>query len=111
VLAAVDAGLDEGRDPSELGDEAREGLEVVGEKIDCGDFFLMEPTRAAQIFQATAEILNLAIQEKYGGVSTKGVVLIGTVAGDIHDLGKSICQDPDRVSRRGGGGPWGGPSR
>lgn len=92
VLAAVNAGLDSGRDPLDLVDEARQGLEEVGEKFDCGDFFLMELMRAAQIFQAAAEILNPAIQEAYGGVETKGVVLLGTVAGDIHDLGKNIVK-------------------
>lgn len=92
VLAAVTDGLEAGRDPLELVDEAREGLEEVGEKFECGDFFLMELMRAAQIFKAAAEILNPAIQEKYGGVSTKGKVLIGTVAGDIHDLGKNIVK-------------------
>jgi 5-methyltetrahydrofolate--homocysteine methyltransferase len=92
ALAAVEAGLAAGRDPLELVDEAREGLEEVGEKFDCGDFFLMELMRAAQIFQAAAEILNPAIQEAYGGVETVGVVLLGTVAGDIHDLGKNIVK-------------------
>jgi methanogenic corrinoid protein MtbC1 len=92
VLAAVKEGLASGVDPLKLVDEAREGLEVVGDKFDQGEYFLMELMRAAQIFQAAAEILNPEIREKYGGVSTKGKVLIGTVAGDIHDLGKNIVK-------------------
>jgi methanogenic corrinoid protein MtbC1 len=92
VLNAVDEGLAAGRDPLELVDDARKGLEEVGEKFDCGEFFLMELMRAAQIFQAAAQILNPAIQETYGGVETKGLVLLGTVAGDIHDLGKNIVK-------------------
>jgi len=92
VLAAVKEGLASGVDPLKLVDEARDGLEVVGDKFDQGEYFLMELMRAAQIFQAAAEILNPEIREKYGGVSTKGKVLIGTVAGDIHDLGKNIVK-------------------
>jgi len=92
VLAAVKEGLASGVDPLKMVDEARDGLEVVGDKFDQGEYFLMELMRAAQIFQAAAEILNPEIREKYGGVSTKGKVLIGTVAGDIHDLGKNIVK-------------------
>jgi dimethylamine corrinoid protein len=92
VLEVVNADLGGGRDPLELVDEAREGLESVGEKFDKGEFFLMELMRAAQIFQAAAEILNPAIKEKYGKVESKGKVLMGTVAGDIHDLGKNIVK-------------------
>jgi methanogenic corrinoid protein MtbC1 len=92
VLAVVNEELGKGRDPLELVDEARTGLEEVGEKFDCGEFFLMELMRAAQIFQAAAEILNPVIRETYGGVETKGLVLLGTVAGDIHDLGKNIVK-------------------
>jgi methanogenic corrinoid protein MtbC1 len=92
VLTTVQEGLSAGNDPLELVDQARSGLELVGEKFEQGEFFLMELMRAAQIFMAASEILNPAIQEKYGGVSTKGVVLLGTVAGDIHDLGKNIVK-------------------
>jgi dimethylamine corrinoid protein len=92
VLEVVNSDLGEGRDPLELVDEAREGLEEVGEKFDAGEFFLMELIRAAQIFKAATEIINPAIQERYGGIDSKGKVLVGTVAGDIHDLGKNIVK-------------------
>jgi methanogenic corrinoid protein MtbC1 len=92
VLATVQEGLSAGSDPLELVDQARAGLELVGEKFEQGEFFLMELMRAAQIFMAASDILSPAIQEKYGDVSAKGVVLLGTVAGDIHDLGKNIVK-------------------
>lgn len=92
VLAAVQEEVDAERDPLELVDEARQGLEEVGEKFDRGEYFLMELMRAAQIFQSAAEIINPKIQEQYGSVSSRGKVLLGTVAGDIHDLGKNIVK-------------------
>lgn len=92
VLQAVQDALGAGRDPLELVDEARKGLETVGQKFDSGEYFLMELMRAAQIFQAAAEVLNPAIRKAHGGVRTKGRVLLGTVAGDIHDLGKNIVK-------------------
>ena len=92
ALAATEEALDAGQDPLALVDEARQGLEVVGKKFDSGEFFLMELMRAAQIFQSVADVLNPRIVEAYGGVETTGRVLMGTVAGDIHDLGKNIVK-------------------
>lgn len=90
VLDAVNAGINAGKDPLEIVDEAREGMEEVGQKFESGQFFLMELMRAAQIFEAAAEILNPVIKERYGDVESKGTILLGTVKGDIHDLGKNI---------------------
>jgi methylmalonyl-CoA mutase cobalamin-binding domain/chain len=92
ALAATREALGAGKDPLALVDEARQGLEVVGKKFDSGEFFLMELMRAAQIFQSVADVLNPRIVEAYGGVETTGRVLMGTVAGDIHDLGKNIVK-------------------
>lgn len=92
ALAATEEALEAGTDPLALVDDAREGLEIVGEKFDSGEFFLMELMRAAQIFQSVADVLNPKIVEAYGGVETSGRVVIGTVAGDIHDLGKNIVK-------------------
>jgi methylmalonyl-CoA mutase cobalamin-binding domain/chain len=92
ALADTEEALDAGQDPLALVNEARQGLEVVGKKFDSGEFFLMELMRAAQIFQSVADVLNPRIVEAYGGVETTGRVLMGTVAGDIHDLGKNIVK-------------------
>ncbi len=92
ALAATEEALQSGTDPLAVVDEARIGLEQVGEKYDCGEYFLMELMRAAQIFQAIAKVLNPKIVEAHGGVKTTGKVVIGTVAGDIHDLGKNIVK-------------------
>jgi methanogenic corrinoid protein MtbC1 len=92
ALAATEQALAGGQDPLALVDEAREGMEIVGNKFDCGDYFLMELMRAAQIFQSVANVLNPKIIEIYGGVESGGKVVLGTVSGDIHDLGKNIVK-------------------
>jgi methanogenic corrinoid protein MtbC1 len=92
ALAATEEALATGEDPLALVDDAREGLEVVGARFERGEFFLMELMRAAQIFQSAAEVLNPRIIEVYGGLESGGVVVLGTVAGDIHDLGKNIVK-------------------
>lgn len=92
VLATVREGISAGRDPLELVDEARLGLEEVGRNFERGEFFLVELLRAAQIFQNAAEIFNPKIAEIYGGLKAKGKMVIGTVSGDIHDIGKNIVK-------------------
>jgi len=92
VLKTVEQELAAGKDPLAIVDEARKGLEDVGSKFESGEFFLMELMRAAQIFQSAAALINPRIKERYGVIETKGRVLLGTVAGDIHDLGKNIVK-------------------
>jgi dimethylamine corrinoid protein len=90
VIAAVEEGIKADRDPVEMIEEARKGLEIAGEEFEKGNFFLMELMRAAQIFKAAAALLDPVIKECHGDTQSKGTVLIGTVAGDVHDLGKGI---------------------
>jgi methanogenic corrinoid protein MtbC1 len=92
ALAAVRSALDAGTDPLELVEDGRLGLESVGAQFDRGEVFLMELMRAARIFQSVVEVLNPRIIETHGAVQTHGLVVLGTVAGDIHDLGKNIVK-------------------
>ncbi|MFP4082326.1 MAG: B12-binding domain-containing protein [Candidatus Aminicenantes bacterium] len=90
VLNTVEDYLKAKRDPLEIIEEARKGLERVGEEFEKGHFFLMELMRAAQIFKDASSLITPKIKECYGNASFKGKVLIGTVSGDVHDLGKGI---------------------
>ena len=92
VIEAVQDEIDAGRDPMELIDEARVGLQQVGERFDAGEYYLIELIRASQVFQEAARLINPKLVEAYGTGESRGRVLIGTVAGDIHDLGKSIVK-------------------
>jgi methanogenic corrinoid protein MtbC1 len=92
TTAVVAEELAAGRDPMELIDDARLGLQAVGDKFDAGEYYLVELVRAAQVFQEAAELINPALQARYGSGESRGKVLLGTVAGDIHDLGKSIVK-------------------
>ena len=89
-LQVVKADLDAGRNPLDLIEEAREGLQEVGEEFEKGNLFLMELMRAAQIFKEAAALITPKIKERGRGEELKGKVLIGTVSGDVHDLGKGI---------------------
>jgi methanogenic corrinoid protein MtbC1 len=90
VLLTVQESIVANCDPLELIEEARQGLELVGEKFDRGSYYLMELMWAAQIFEEAAALISPQIAERYGSTTTRGTVLMGTVKGDIHDLGKGI---------------------
>lgn len=66
------------------------GLEIVGEKYENEEIFLPELMMAAQTFQVSMQILEPAIREKGQERTKKGMVVIGTVKGDIHKIGKDI---------------------
>ncbi len=90
VLQVVRDDLEAGRSPLDLIEEAREGLQKVGDEFEKGNLFLMELMRSAQIFKGAAALIGPKIKEHCQGSESKGRVLLGTVSGDVHDLGKGI---------------------
>ncbi|HJW76138.1 MAG TPA: methyltransferase cognate corrinoid protein [Thermoleophilia bacterium] len=64
------------------------GIRELGEKFDLGEVFLPELMLAAEAMEAAMEVCNAALPE--GKSETRGVVVIGTVEGDVHDIGKAI---------------------
>ncbi|OGS41508.1 MAG: hypothetical protein A3K67_07075 [Euryarchaeota archaeon RBG_16_62_10] len=93
LLSSVREELAADRDPLAIVEDARGGLEKVGSEFEKGRYFLMELMWASQIFKDAVQIIGPKIKEKYGVTKSKGRILMGTVKGDIHDLGKSIVRD------------------
>ncbi|MBU2602026.1 MAG: corrinoid protein [Actinobacteria bacterium] len=89
VQAQVKQALDEGRPAQEI---LQEGLvaamDVVGAKMEAEEMFIPEVLRAAKTMEAGLEILKplLAV----GDMRISGTVLVGTVKGDLHDIGKNL---------------------
>ena len=82
--------LDEGVNPKEIIDILRKGVEIVGERFNNKEYFLTELVMAGEIFQQSAKILETAMKEETETSESLGVVVIGTVKGDVHDIGKNI---------------------
>ena len=90
VLASVDA-LIEGPGASraqEAVDAIAAALEIVGRRFQEGEWFLNELVYSGEIAKEAMEKLNPLIASSGG--KSKGVVVVGTVLGDLHDLGKDI---------------------
>ncbi|MEH0020854.1 MAG: corrinoid protein [Desulfobacter sp.] len=64
------------------------GMDIVGEKMENGDMFIPEVLMAAQAMGACVEILKPLLGE--GDTSGNVSVIIGTVKGDLHDIGKNL---------------------
>ncbi|MDP2861830.1 MAG: corrinoid protein [Desulfobacterales bacterium] len=64
------------------------GMDVVGERMEKEDMFIPEVLQAAQIMGAAVEILKPLLGED--SASANGRVVIGTVKGDLHDIGKNL---------------------
>jgi trimethylamine corrinoid protein len=66
------------------------GMAVVGAEFESGDAFLPELLMAAEAFNAAMEILNPEIEAQRKQVTKLGTVLMSTVKGDVHNIGKNI---------------------
>ncbi len=64
------------------------GMDVVGEKMENGDMFIPEVLMAAQAMGSCVEILKPLLAEGEGAAAAS--VVIGTVKGDLHDIGKNL---------------------
>ena len=89
AIKLVKDGLAKGTDANKLLADSREGMELVGKRFGEGEYFLPELVYSAEIFKQIAELLKpkLKAEVKTGKVAK---AIVGTVAGDIHDIGKDI---------------------
>ena len=89
VTAKTQAELDAGTDiEAILNDGLIGAMDEVGERFSAGDLFVPEMLVAAQAMKAGLEILKPHLSA--GQSQSKGTVVIGTVKGDLHDIGKNL---------------------
>ena len=91
VKAAVTKALEEGIPASEiLEDGLLAGMDIIGQKFKNNEVFVPEVLFAARAMNRGVEILRPYLVED--GVETKGTVILGTVKGDMHDIGKNLVR-------------------
>jgi 5-methyltetrahydrofolate--homocysteine methyltransferase len=66
------------------------GLLIVGERYEKGEYFLSELLFAAEIMQEATKLIEPKLTDHESQVSQVGIAIVGTVAGDLHDIGKNI---------------------
>jgi methanogenic corrinoid protein MtbC1 len=83
--------LDAGEDPQGILDAASQAMGVVGQRFDEKEYFLPELIIAGEMMKAIGELVKPKLMAAQpAGANKQGKVLIGTVAGDIHDIGKDV---------------------
>ena len=82
--------LDAGENPQLALDACREAMAIVGDRYDQKEYFLPELIIAGDMLKAIGELVKPKIKGQADGGQVLGKVVIGTVAGDIHDLGKDM---------------------
>ena len=83
--------LEEGKDPLRVLELCREAMDVVGKRFEEGEYFLPELVLAGEMLETIGAVAKPLIRHAPGEEPKKlGKVLIGTVHGDLHDIGKNI---------------------
>ena len=89
ALELVKEMVKSGVEPTAILDAARDAMAIVGQRFEEGTYFLPELMLAGEMLSQVTDILKPELA-KLPEVKRHGKVLIGTVKGDIHDIGKNI---------------------
>jgi 5-methyltetrahydrofolate--homocysteine methyltransferase len=90
ALELTKAMLDAGEDPLLVLDAGREAMSIVGDRFERHEYFLPELIIAGETLEAIGDLVKPKLEADASRSGTLGKVVIGTVAGDIHDIGKDI---------------------
>lgn len=89
VLRLVRRRMENGDDPMQIIDECNEGMREVGLRYERGEYFVAGLIMSGEIFREVVELVQ-PLLAKQADSRSSGRVLVGTVAGDIHDIGKNM---------------------
>ena len=89
ALQIVQERLNAGDDPLGILNDARRAVEIVGKRFSDCEYFIPDLVYSGEILKSITEIVKPKIT-KAAEVKRLGKVVVGTVAGDIHDIGKDI---------------------
>jgi len=91
TVALTKQALEAGLEPMAIVDEGLvPGMNIVGDKFQCGEYFLPHLIIAANGMQQALKVLEPELKARNQTVEVRGTLVIGSVAGDIHEIGKSL---------------------
>jgi methanogenic corrinoid protein MtbC1 len=89
VIKLVKDRLAKGDDALKILDDARGGMEIVGKRFAESQYFIPDLVYSGEILKAVTELVKPKLKQA-AGTKKLGKIVFGTVAGDIHDIGKDI---------------------
>jgi methanogenic corrinoid protein MtbC1 len=90
VIKIVEDRLKAGDEPLKILEDARRGMEIVGQRFASSEYFIPDLVYSGEILKSVTELVKPKLSK---AVESKklGKIVFGTVAGDIHDIGKDIA--------------------
>ncbi len=88
VKQLVQEGVDSGRPAEEMMDQLQDALVEIGNRFEKEEYYVPDLIYSGSIMKDAVEVLAPKLKEKK--VSAKGKIVVGTVLGDIHDIGKDL---------------------
>ena len=98
VQSLVDERIGSGQPAVDIINILTQGLEEIGDLFSKDELYIPELVRSGQIFEAVMKNLEPYMSDKGTDQGGKGRVVIGTVKGDLHDLGKNLVANMIRTS-------------
>lgn len=90
VINTVNRALDLGSSPMEIVFAINEGLVKVGSLYEKGDYSISDLMMAGVIFEEVLKMPKMQLSSDYDQALSQETILLGTIEGDIHDIGKTI---------------------
>ena len=90
VMALTKKRIASKEDPMNILEDARKGMEIVGKRFAGGEYFLPELVFSGELLKQITALVKPHLSGKATQTKRVGKVVIGTVAGDIHDIGLNI---------------------
>ncbi len=82
--------IESGIDPIEAANALTEGIQIVGDKFGTGELFLPDLVCASEVLKKAFPVINAEIEKRGEKAASLGKVVLGTVFGDIHNIGKDM---------------------
>ncbi len=98
VQSLVDEKIGSGQPAGDIINILTQGLDEIGDLFSKDELYIPELVRSGQIFEAVMKKLEPYMSDKETDQRRKGRVVIGTVKGDLHDLGKNLVANMIRTS-------------
>ena len=89
ALRLTEERLGAGEEPHKLLEDSRKAMEIVGKRFQSHEYFISDLMYSAEILREITEIVKPKLKGAFK-IERLGKVIIGTIAGDIHDIGKNI---------------------
>jgi methanogenic corrinoid protein MtbC1 len=89
VLEIVQKRIQDDRDLMQILEECNEGMQIVGTRYEQGEYYIAGLIMSGEIFREVVEMIQPLLAQTTNRESS-GCILVGTVSGDIHDIGKNM---------------------